>query len=108
MKTKRLTINISEDLHKKLKMMALIKETNMTDLLLKLIKKELTVFNKETKRQSSPGESVQQSPDPVGGFTLNRWHITLEKIILCKLMDSNGGTYGDNARMPVMQTKTEQ
>ena len=49
MKYKRLTINIAEDLHKELKMMALIKDTNMTDLLLNLIKKELKQFKKPKK-----------------------------------------------------------
>ena len=46
MKQKKLTLNISEELHKELKMMALIKETTMTDLVLNLVKKELKNFMK--------------------------------------------------------------
>lgn len=45
-KYKKLTLNISEELHKELKVMAAFKETNMTELILKLVKDELKKFKK--------------------------------------------------------------
>ena len=52
MKQKKLTLNISENLHKELKMMALIKETTMTDLVLNLVKEELKKFMKSQNKLS--------------------------------------------------------
>lgn len=43
-KYKKLTLNISNELHKELKVMAAYKETNMTALVLDLVRKEVKKF----------------------------------------------------------------
>ena len=48
-KYKKLTLNISEELHKELKIMTAHKETTMTGLVLDLVKEELKKFKKSQK-----------------------------------------------------------
>ena len=45
-KYKRLTLNVSDELHKDIKVMAAFKEMTMTDLVLNLVKEEIKKFKK--------------------------------------------------------------
>ncbi len=50
LKTKRIIINVPEDLHKELKTMAFFEETTMTDIILKEIKKVLKKYEEKQKK----------------------------------------------------------
>lgn len=49
MKTRTLTINIPEDIHKELKTMAFFEETTMTEIILKEVKKVLKKYKEKQK-----------------------------------------------------------
>lgn len=50
MQTKKMTLNIPVDLHKRLKTMAVFEETTMTDIILKEVKKVVEKHEKEHKQ----------------------------------------------------------
>jgi hypothetical protein len=50
MKTRTLTLNIPVELHKRLKLMALMKETTMTEIILKEVAKALEEYEESDKK----------------------------------------------------------
>ncbi len=46
---KKLVLNLPEDMHKKLKMLSVLRDGNMTEIVVRLIEKELTKYEMKAK-----------------------------------------------------------